>query len=76
MSFKKDKQGLYFQGELKADNYRDAVRELYKLTEIPKGFYVDEDHEAEGYSVIDSKGVQHIYELSSTNFYEAFMGLN
>ena len=76
MAFKKDKQGLYFQGELKAVNYRDAVKELYKLTEIPKGFCVNEDHEANGYSVVNSKGVQHVYELSSSAFYDALMNLN
>ena len=76
MSFKTDKQGLYLNGELKADNYRDAVMELYDMDEIPKGFYVDEDHEAVGYSVVDSKGVQHAYELSPSKFYQAFMNLN
>ena len=75
MAFKKDKQGLYFNGEFKADNYSDAIRELYQLNEIPKGFCVNEDHEANGYSVVDSNGVQHIYELSPKEFYNAFMKL-
>ena len=76
MTFKKDTQGLYLNGELKADNYRDAVKELFNLNEIPKGFCVNEDHEAVGYSVVDSKGVQHVYELSPSKFYQAFMNLN
>lgn len=76
MAFKKDKQGLYFNGEFKADNYSDAIRELYQLNEIPKGFCINEDQEANGYSVVDSNGVQHIYELSPKEFYNAFMKLN
>lgn len=76
MAFKKDKQGLYLNGEFKADNYSDAIRELYQLNEIPKGFCVNEDHEANGYSVVDSNGVQHIYELSPKEFYSAFMKLD
>jgi len=75
MNFKKDKQGLYFQGQLKASDYSDAVKELYQLIEIPRGFCVNEDYEAEGYSVVDSGGVQHIYELSPRGFYEALMNL-
>ncbi len=76
MAYKKDKQGLYFNGELKADNYSDAIRELYQLNEIPKGFCVNESHEADGYSVVDSNGVQHIYELSPIDFYSSFMKIN
>lgn len=48
MDLKKDKQGLYFNGGLKADNYCDAIKELYQLTEIPRGFCVNEDYEANG----------------------------
>lgn len=73
MSFKKDKQGLYYQGELKASSYSDAIKELYQLKEIPAGFCVNEDYEAEGYSVIDANGVQHIYELSPKDFYDNLM---
>jgi predicted transcriptional regulator len=76
MALKKDKQGLYFNEEFKADNYSDAIRELYQLNEIPKGFCVNEAHEANGYSVVDSVGVQHIYELSPKEFYNAFMKLD
>lgn len=72
----KDKQGLYFQGELKADNYSDAIKVLFQLSKIPSGFSVNEDHEARGYSVVDSNGIQHIYELSPKNFYNAFMNLD
>ena len=72
----KDKQGLYFNGEFKADNYFDAIRELYQLNEIPSGFCVNEDYEANGYSLVDSNGVQHIYELSPKEFYNAFMKLD
>lgn len=75
-NFRKDKQGLYFQGELKADNYDDAVKELFQLKEIPKGFCVNADHEANGYSVIDKLGVQHIYELSPSEFYDKLMDLD
>lgn len=71
----KDKQGLYFQGELKADNYIDSVKELYQLNEIPSGFCVNTDYEANGYSVVDGNGVQHIYELSPKEFYNALMNL-
>ena len=76
MAFKKDKQGLYFNGEFKADNYSDAIRELYQLNEIPKGFCVNEDYEANGYSVVDSNGVQHIYQLSPKEFYNELMKLD
>lgn len=75
MTRKKDTQGLYLNGELKADNYADAIKELYGINEIPKGFCVDEDYEAAGYSVVDSNGVQHIYELSSKDFYKNLMKL-
>lgn len=69
----KDKQGLYFNGELKSDNYTDAVKELYQLEEIPSGFCVNADHDAAGYSVVDSNGVQHIYDLSPVKFYDNLM---
>lgn len=75
MNFKKDQQGLYYQGELKATAYSEAVKELFQLKEIPAGFSVNEDYEAEGYSVVDSRGVQHIYELSLKEFYNALMKL-
>ena len=75
MAFKKDTQGLYLNGEIKADNYNDAIKELYGMEEIPKGFCVDEDYEADGYSVVDSNGVQHIYELSPKEFYKNLMKL-
>jgi predicted transcriptional regulator len=71
----KDAKGLYFQGNFKANNYNDAVKELYSLDEIRSRFCVDEDYEAKGYSVVDSRGVQHIYELSPAEFYSAFMNL-
>ena len=72
----KDKQGLYFNGEFKADNYFDAIRELYQMDEIPNGFCVNDSQEAIGYSVVDSNGIQHVYEVSSKDFYKAFMQLN
>ena len=71
----KDKKGLYFQGEFKAGNYSDAVKELYQLNEIPNGFCVNEDCEANGYSIVDGNGIQHIYELSPKEFYKAFLNL-
>ena len=70
-----DKQGLYLQGKLKAANYSDAVKELFQLSIIPGGFCIDEDYEANGYSVIDANGVQHVYELSPKEFYNAFMNI-
>jgi predicted transcriptional regulator len=72
----KDKKGLYFQGDFKAGNYCDAVRELYQLNEIPDGFCVNEDYEANGYSLVDSNGVQHIFELSPKEFYNQLMKLD
>ena len=72
----KDKQGLYFQGELKADNYNDAIKELYQLSEIPNGFCGNEDYEANGYSIVDGRGVQTIYELSPKEFYTQLMKLD
>jgi hypothetical protein len=71
----KDKQGLYFQGELKAENYSDSVKELFQLKEIPKGFCINADYEANGYSIVDSRGVQHIYELSPSKFYDKLMDM-
>ena len=71
----KDKQGLYFQGEFKAGNCSDAIKELYSLDEIPGGFCVNEDYEANGYSVVDSKGIQHIYDLAPKDFYNELMML-
>lgn len=75
MTRKKDTQGLYLNGEIKANNYTDAIKELYGMDEIPKGFCVDEDYEADGYSVVDSNGVQHIYELSHKEFYKNLIEL-
>ncbi|MFA5575345.1 MAG: hypothetical protein WC994_09895 [Brumimicrobium sp.] len=72
----KEKRGLYFQGEFKAGNYSNAVKELYQLNEIPCGFCVNENFLANGYSVVDSNGIQHIYELSPKEFYMAFMNLD
>lgn len=72
----KDKQGLYLQGEFKAGNYSDAVKELFQLSEMPSGFCVNEDYEANGYSVVDIRGVQHIYELSPKEFYNQLMKLD
>lgn len=75
MIFKKDTHGLYLNGELKGENYTDAIKYLFRLDEIPKGFCVDEDYEADGYSVVDSNGVQHNYEFSQKEFYKALMEL-
>ena len=68
-------EGLYYNGELKADTYFDAIKELYQLKTIPKGFCINEDHEANGYSIIDKFGVQHIYELYPDEFYDQLMRL-
>ena len=72
----KDKKGLYFQGEIKATNYSDSIKELYQIKEIPNGFCVSSDYEANGYSVVDSNGVQHIYELNPVEFYNNLDLLN
>jgi len=72
----KDKMGLYFCGILIANNYRDAVKELFQLNEISRDFLINEDHNANGYSIIDCNGVQHIYEISPAKFYESLMNLN
>lgn len=63
-------------GEFRTGNYIDAVKELYEMKEIPSGFCVDENHMASGYSVVDSRGVQHIYELSPIAFYTALLMLD
>ena len=75
MKFKKDKKGLYYQGERVAKTYAEAVKVLYQLNTVPQGFCVSTDYEAKGYSVIDSRGVQHIYELDPAMFYDKFMEL-
>lgn len=71
----KDKQGLYLQGELVATSYRDAIKHMFELETIPNGFCVNADHEADGYSVVDINGVQHIYELNPSKFYDTLMNL-
>ena len=68
--------GLYFNGNIKAANYNDAIKVLYQLNSIPKLFCIDEDHKANGYSVIDNNGVQHIYDLSPKEFYGALINLD
>ncbi len=75
MKFKKSKPGLYYQGERVARYYLDAVKVLYQLNTVPPGFCVNTDYEANEYSVIDSRGVQYIYELDPVKFYEKFMEL-
>jgi predicted transcriptional regulator len=37
---------------------------------------VNAGYEANGYSVVDGNGIQHIYELSPKEFYNAFMKLD
>lgn len=69
----KDKQGLYFQGEFKTSNYTDSIKEIFQLNEIPNGFCVNANYEANGYSIIDSNGIQHVYELNPTRFYDELM---
>lgn len=71
----KDKPGLYYLGELVATGYIAALKELYQLETIPNQFCVNTDYEANGYSVVDNSGIQHIYELSPHEFYEALMNL-
>lgn len=72
----KDIQGLYFKGALIAITYSEAIKRVFEMNEVPKGFCVDESHQAIGYSVVDSNGVQHIYELSPSKFYSELMNLN
>lgn len=74
-TFKKDKQGLYFQGEFKSASYQDAIKEVYQLDEVPSGFCINADHKANGYSIVDSDGIQHIYDLNAVEFYDNFMNL-
>lgn len=65
----KDRAGLYFNGEFKADNYEDSIKEIFKLDEFPESFALSTKHEANGYSIVDSRGIQHIYDLSPSEFY-------
>lgn len=74
-NFKKDQQGLYYRGELKATSYIGALKEVYQLQEIPDGFCVNDSYAAKDYSVIDKNGVQHIYDLSPASFYNSLMKL-
>lgn len=59
---KKDKPGLYRNGEFITDSFLDAGKE------IKKG--------QKGLSIIDSKGIQHILELSEEDFYVALMEMD
>ena len=71
----KDKAGLYFNSEFKADNYEDSIKEIFKLDEFPESFSLSTKHEANGYSIIDSRGVQYIYDLNPGNFYNKLTDL-
>ena len=71
----KDIQGLYFKGGLVAITYSDAIKSIFDLQEIPKGFCINADHEALGYSIVDPRGVQHIYELDNNRFYNELLSM-
>jgi hypothetical protein len=71
----KDKQGLYLNGKFQTASYSESLKSIFGLSEIPKGFMVDEDYEANGYSIVDTRGVQHVYELDPIKFYEALSNL-
>ena len=68
-NFKKDKKGLYLNGKLIADGYLESIKEIYQLENVPAGFCVNSAYEANGYSIVDTNGVQHIYELSPDELY-------
>ena len=72
---KKDKPGLYFNGEFKASNYENSIMEIFKLSEFPEDFKLNTKHQANGYSIIDNRGVQHIYDLNPGNFYNKLTDL-
>jgi hypothetical protein len=72
----KDIQGLYFQGLLIAITYSESIKKVFEMESIPKGFSVNEDHPANGYSLVDSNGIQHIYDLEPLKFYSELMNLN
>lgn len=72
----KDKKGLYYLGIFQTDSYTTAIKKIYELSEVPNGFCVDANYNATGYSVVDCNGVQHIYELNPTKFYDALMKLD
>lgn len=71
----RDIQGLYYQGGLVAITYSESIKRIFDLDTIPKGFCVNEDHPAIGFSIIDEKGIQHIYELDNRKFYDKLMKL-
>ena len=72
-NFKKDKPGLYLNGKLIMDGYLESIKEIYQLENVPAGFCVNSTYEANGYSIVDTNGVQHIYELSPYEFYNNLM---
>jgi hypothetical protein len=71
----KDKQGLYLNGNFESVSYSESLKSIFGLSEIPKGFMVNADNPANGYSIVDSNGVQHVYELDPIKFYEALSNL-
>lgn len=75
-NFKKDKKGLYLNGKLIADGYLESIKEIYQLENVPAGFCVNSAYEANGYSIVDTNGVQHIYELSPDEFYNNLMKMD
>lgn len=75
-NFKKDKQGLYLDGKLITDGYLESIKEIYQLENVPAGFCVNSDYAANGYSIVDANGVQHIYELSPDKFYNNLMKMD
>ena len=75
-NFKKDKKGLYLNGKLIADGYLESIKEIYQLENVPAGFCVNSAYEANGYSIVDTNGVQHIYELSPYEFYNNLMKMD
>lgn len=75
-TMKTDKKGLYKNGEFVTDSYVEAVKSIYGLKELPNNFIVDESTEANGFSVIDNRGVMHIYELDAKKFYNYLLDLD
>ena len=76
VNFKKDKPGLYFEGKFITGNYLEAIKEIYQLDNVPAGFCVNSEYEANDYSIVDNVGIQHIYNLSPYEFYNYLMKMD
>lgn len=68
-------QGLYYYGNFVTKSYEEAIKIIFQCDQIPENFVINADYEALGYSVIDKKGIQYIYELDHKKFYEKLMSM-